>query len=285
MDPSRPGLGGRRQRPVRERHRDLLAPRDGTHRGAFAPPTDAGTDRDRRVNARLISRAQQPWQAGSVTALQASRGVDGRAAAARDVLLQGLGAVLPADRAEEALARALRSERLPGLPVDPAALRFFVTGALRRVVTAMGVDDFESWAVPLARRVAEQVRPPGAPLHPVRSRVRRVIFVSIEPGLCARFDDPESGVTVSRAESIFDLSPLLELGPEQRGAVVVDAALSPLSLPALAQMAHILPPTCPVVVVGLSETAWGRLVSVLPTAAEWRRVPDFERIDVYGLVA
>ncbi|HJL14501.1 MAG TPA: hypothetical protein RMH99_02525 [Sandaracinaceae bacterium LLY-WYZ-13_1] len=208
-----------------------------------------------------------------------------------EILLDALRGVLEPSLAEEALRRALASEHMPSLPAHPAALRFFVTGALRRVaVEELGAAHFDAVAAPLARRMVEAAAPrraygSGTQLRrvgdapasrPPAPRVHRLVVVSLDGHVCDELERRVgAGVVVSRAESLFDFAPLLEMGPEGSGAVVVDAPASPIALPVLARMAHLIPPVCPVVVVGVRAADWERFVTLFPSAAEWEHAEDF----------
>lgn len=208
--------------------------------------------------------------------------------------------------ASEALRRALASEYRTSIPHEPAALRFFVTGALRRVVVEeLGVTHFDLRAGSLARQVAEAARsrqeyssgtrfrrvegpkpetsvpgPGTQPPPPAVDRVHRVLVVSLDPGACDALERRLGpGTAVTRAESLFDFAPLLELRADRGGAVVVDAPLSPIALPVLVRSGGIIPPECPVVVVGVSARDWARFSALFPPAAEWVHVEHFDDLD------
>jgi len=199
-----------------------------------------------------------------------------------ETLLDALGGVLEANLALEALRRALEAERIETLPAEPAALRFFVTGALRRVVVEeLGATHFDVLVGPLARQLAEaagsrrhsssgtrfkQVGAPQTSPPPPAGRVHHLLVVSLDPRACDELERRVGpGVAVSRAESLFDFAPLLEMGPERGGAVIVDVAVSPIALPVLGRMAHVIPPACPVVVAGVAALDWERFSSLLST--------------------
>lgn len=203
----------------------------------------------------------------------------------RDAVLEALEEVMPRDVAERALARALACEHMSAVPESGAALRFFVTGALRRVlVEEMGLVHFDVVVNALGRRMTSvRPRPGSGSRHrrvddtPCLEPERRILVLSVDAhGVEALAQRLGPSTSVTRIETLFDLAPLLEIGPEQSVALVLDVPLAPVPLTTLARMAHLIPPMCPVLVVGLDVEAWARARALLPITAEWQRVARLE---------
>ena len=214
------------------------------------------------------------------------------------IVLDALAETLEPNAAAVLLERALEAEKCTSLPSHPSALRLFVTGSLRRVaVEEMGLAHFDAIAADIGRRVMENVRRPRSSsgtrhkrieaqteLFPETARERRLLVVSADEQLCSSLTSAAgTSVVVSKVESLLDVAPLLELEPDHAGAVIVDALLSPIAIPTLAQLAHVIPASCPVLVLGCTTEAWSRLRRAFPTTREWRRLERVADLSIDSL--
>jgi len=189
------------------------------------------------------------------------------------VLFEALAKSVEADTARAALDEALASEGMTQVPRDPAALRFFVTGVLKRTIGSEVEFDWLDTVVDAAARLGERSpgRRPVTHERPVRGTGRwTVAALTVDADFTARLEarlplDSE----VTQAASLFDLDPLLGIGPHQSAALVVDVPLTPVPLTTLGRMAHVIPMGCQVRLVGVRAVDHTRLAALFPRSGEW----------------